>query len=110
MEFDNVLKERRSVRKYKASAVTGEQLEKLIQAAQYAPSWKNLQTSRYYVIDAPDVVANLKKECLPEFNAANVANAPALIVTTFVKNVSGYTIEGQPRNCLLYTSPSPRDS
>lgn len=42
MEFDNVLKERRSVRKYKASAVTGEQLEKLIQAAQYAPSWKNL--------------------------------------------------------------------
>ena len=98
MEFDNVLKERRSVRKYKASAVTGEQLEKLIQAAQYAPSWKNLQTSRYYVIDAPDVVANLKKECLPEFNAANVANEPALIVTTFVKNVSGYTIEGQPRN------------
>ena len=103
MEFDNVLKERRSVRKYKASAVTREQLEKLIQAAQYAPSWKNLQTSRYYVIDAPDVVANLKKECLPEFNAANVANAPALIVTTFVKNVSGYTIEGQPRNeCGYY--------
>lgn len=61
MEFDNVLKERRSVRKYKASAVTGEQLEKLIQAAQYAPSWKNLQTSRYYVIDAPDVVAILRR-------------------------------------------------
>ena len=98
MEFDNVLKERRSVRKYKASAVTGEQLEKLIEAAQYAPSWKNLQTSRYYCVLSENAVKELREKCLPEFNQANSDGAGAYIVTTFVKNVSGYTIEGQPRN------------
>ena len=49
MELQDVLNERRSIRSYDADKkVTKEQLEIIITAAILAPSWKNLQTSRYY--------------------------------------------------------------
>ena len=51
MELQDVLNERRSIRNYDADKkVTKEQLEIIINAAILAPSWKNLQTSRYYCI------------------------------------------------------------
>lgn len=51
MELQNVLNNRRSMRNYDAAKkVTKEQVETIINAAILAPSWKNLQTSRYYCI------------------------------------------------------------
>ena len=48
MELQNVLNNRRSMRNYDAAKkVTKEQVETIINAAILAPSWKNLQTSRY---------------------------------------------------------------
>lgn len=49
MELQEVLNSRRSMRSYDAEKkVTKEQLETIINAVILAPSWKNLQTSRYY--------------------------------------------------------------
>ena len=49
MDFNDVIKSRRSIRKYCAGkSVSKEQIEELIKAAAYAPSWKNSQTARYY--------------------------------------------------------------
>ena len=46
MELQAVMEKRRSIRNYNPERkVTKEQLEELIKAASYAPSWKNLQTS-----------------------------------------------------------------
>ena len=51
MELQNVLNNRRSMRNYDAAKkVTKEQVETIINAAILAPSWKNLQTSKYYCI------------------------------------------------------------
>ena len=42
MEFEQLLKERRSIRAYKKEAVSHELLEKIVTEAQQAPSWANM--------------------------------------------------------------------
>ena len=85
MELESALKKRRSIRNFKNEAVSRDSIRKMIQAAIYAPSWKNSQVSRYYVSDSPDTTREFL-DCLPEFNQKSIANAPAIIVTTVVKN------------------------
>ena len=47
MELQAVMEKRRSIRNYNPERkVTKEQLEELIKAASYAPSWKNLKPFR----------------------------------------------------------------
>lgn len=99
MELQTVLEQRRSIRAYDPGrAVDKSQVEALIQAAIYAPSWKNSQTARYYVAMSPEVTEQIKSDCLPEMNAAKVKDAPVLIVTTFVSHRSGFERDGQPTN------------
>lgn len=99
MELQDVLNERRSIRNYDADKkVTKEQLEIIINAAILAPSWKNLQTSRYYCILSDEMIKEFSDKCLPEFNQKNSEGA-ALVVTTFVKNCVGFDrLSGEPVN------------
>lgn len=99
MEFSQLLETRRSVRSYQAGkTVERAQVEEMLKAAQAAPSWKNSQTGRYYCVLSPEMVEKVRKECLPEFNQNNSANAGALIVTAFEKKRSGFTREGAAEN------------
>ncbi len=66
MELDAVLRERRSMRKYQPDRkVSREQVEEILKAATLAPSWKNSQTARYYVVMSDDMLKNVKETCLP---------------------------------------------
>ena len=49
MELTKGIFERRSIRKYEDKAVSEEQIKEILWAASNAPSWKNLQPSRYFV-------------------------------------------------------------
>lgn len=98
MELDQVLSERRSIRKYQNKAVTKEAIEKIIEAAIQAPSWKNSQTARYHVVISEPLLKEVKSTCLPEFNQQNCINAPVLITCTFVQNRSGFNKDGSPTN------------
>ena len=101
MELTKAMETRRSIRAYKAGqTVEKGALEEMVKAAQLAPSWKNSQTARYYVIATPEKLAEVREKCLPEFNQKNVADAAALIVTTFVKNRAGFDREGNADNEL----------
>lgn len=101
MELMKAMETRRSIRNFKeGQTVDKNAVEAMIQAAQLAPTWKNSQTGRYYVVMTPEKLESVKKNCLPEFNGNNVANAPVLIVTTFVKNRAGFDREGNPDNEL----------
>ncbi len=92
--LDQILGERRSIRAYDPQqSVDRKEIEQLIAAAIEAPSWKNKQTSRYHVVTSPEAKAKLMA-CLGERNQGNVADAPALVVTTFVKNIVGYDNDG----------------
>ena len=98
--FDEIIRARRSVRNYDPDKqVPHEVVEQLIAAATEAPSWKNQQTSRYHVVASPDMLARLKS-CLLSQNQQTVKDAPVLIVTTFVKGVSGFNNDGTPTNEL----------
>ena len=35
----------------------------MIRFAQMAPSWKNSQTGRYYVVMSPEMLEKVKKDC-----------------------------------------------
>ncbi|MCD7735736.1 MAG: nitroreductase family protein [Lachnospiraceae bacterium] len=100
MELQTAIENRRSIRCYDASKkVTEEELRTLIAAALQAPSWKNSQTGRYSVVYSEEKKAQVLEKCLPPFNAKNAAGAAALIVTSYVKNWSGYDREnGTPAN------------
>lgn len=99
MELQTVLESRRSIRAYDPDkTVEKSQIEEMIQAAIYAPSWKNSQTARYYVAMSQDIMEKIRTECLPEMNATKVEHAPVLIVTTFVSHRAGFERDGQPTN------------
>ena len=96
MELSVVLEERRSIRDYAEGVkITREEIEKMIYAAQQAPSWKNSQTGRYYAAISDEGVAGVRS-LLPEFNAVRTQNAAAYIVVTYQTKISGHDSEGNP--------------
>ena len=101
MEFQNVIETRRSMRKYQEGKKIDKQIvDELIKAALFAPTWKNSQTGRYYAVISDDMLLRFRNECLAEYNRNNTINASAIIVTTFVKDISGFDADGNPTNEL----------
>ena len=94
MRFDELIRARRSVRGYEA-APTREDLVKILETAKQAPSWKNWQTARSYVVESAEALEKVR-EALPGFNQ-NSSRTAALIVTTVVKDTVGFT-NGAPDN------------
>lgn len=95
MEFEKLTKERQSIRSYAEKSVPAELIEKVLRTAQAAPSWKNSQTARCYVVTS-EKYAEIRHEILPEGNAKKAKNA-VLIITAFVKDTAGFT-DGNPDN------------
>lgn len=98
MNFNELIETRRSIRKYLDKKVEKELIEQMVEAAIQAPSWKNSQTARYHVVMSDEMLAKVKAECLPVFNATNCKDAPVLIITTFVKDRAGFDRDGTPTN------------
>lgn len=94
MEFQKLVSERRSVRKY-SSAPSHEELVEILNAAQMAPSWKNSQTTRWYAIESPEKLEQIRL-ALHTINQQKVVNAD-MIVSTYVRNIAGFT-KGEPDN------------
>ncbi len=100
MNFDDVIYKRRSIRNYDANKkVSKEQILEMIKVAQQAPSWKNSQTARYYAIFNPNKLLEVR-HCLAEQNQSVTKDVNVLLVTTYVKNRSGFTREGVSENEL----------
>lgn len=101
MEFQNLVETRRSVRTFRKNiSISQGEVQEIIKCAQEAPSWKNSQTARYYVIIDQDRVDEIQRKALPEFNRNSSKNAAALIVTAFEADRSGFERDGNPANEL----------
>ena len=101
MEFTSLVESRRSIRAYKeGTTISRDDLEAMIKCAGQAPSWKNSQTGRYYVITDSQKLVQFRANTLPESNQDRSTNAAALIVTAFEKNQAGFDLEGNPDNEL----------
>ena len=98
MLFDEVVAQRRSIRAYDANKkLNKEQIAELVKCAQQAPSWKNSQTGRYYAVFASDKLTALRS-CLVPQNQIVSKDVNVLLVTTYVKNRSGFDREGIAEN------------
>lgn len=89
MQLQEAMKKRRSIRRFLNKEVCKEDLMTLISSVLLAPSWKNLETSRYVIV-CEETMLDKVKACLPAFNQENVKAAPVLIVTSFVKDTVGF--------------------
>lgn len=96
MEFTEVVKERRSVRKFINKRVEREKFESIVKIASYAPSWKNTQTTRYIFVEDRKTIKEIAENCVMgfEFNSNIIKNAPAVVVLSNIKGRCGYERDG----------------
>lgn len=100
MNFDEIVANRRSIRSYNPEKkVSKEQIFEILKTAQAAPSWKNSQTGRYYVVMNENKLQEVRAALHPQ-NQIVTQNVNVLIVATFIKNVSGFNQNGMPDNEL----------
>ena len=92
MEVIPAIKDRRSVRKYKADPIGDEDLNEVLEAARWAPSWANTQCWRFVVVRDQQTKDRLASAVKPETNRAGPAirNAPVVIVACAELGRAGY--------------------
>ncbi|MCI5722125.1 MAG: nitroreductase family protein [Firmicutes bacterium] len=96
MEAIKCIKERRSIRKFKSDKVSRDVVNEIVEAAAYAPSWKNTQITRYTVIEDEALKAKIADECVLGFkyNSSTIKAAPQLVVVSYITGRSGYEKDG----------------
>lgn len=96
MEALECIMTRRSVRQFTDQPVTKEELEQVVTLAAYAPSWKNVQSTRYIAVYDRAKLQTIADECIMNFagNQRTIANTPVLILLTTVNERSGYERDG----------------
>ena len=88
MEFKEVIRSRYSCRKYSHKAVETEKLDAILEAGRVAPTAKNLQEQRIYVLQSEDALAKIDSVTPCRFGA------PIVIAVAFDKN-NVYTYPGE---------------
>lgn len=73
----DVIKKRRSIRKYKDIPVPWDKIQHILQAGQYAPNAGNLQDWKFIVVNNPGMIKQIAKACI---NQVWIETAPVLIV------------------------------
>jgi len=96
METLQRIKERRSVRRFLDKAVDREVMTKIVEAAAWAPSWKNTQTPSFTVIDNKEIIQDIAENgCLGfDFNKKTLMQTPVLVVVSYVKGICGFERDG----------------
>ncbi len=75
MEFMEVIKARRSIRKFKSTPVSDENITQLLEAARLAPSGSNLQPWRFVIVKSPEIKEKLRHTTPYKF----AVSAPVLL-------------------------------
>jgi len=88
MSVLNLIKERRSIRKYKGDAIPEYVLQRILEAVRLAPSAKNLQPWRFIVVKDRILKNNLAEACNYQ---SFMASAPLIVVACAF-----------PENCYAY--------
>lgn len=97
MDIFQVISDRRSIRKYKDIPVEQEKIERILNAARLAPSWKNTQCWRFLVLTKPEQREKVLT-AFPDDNPGKkaIAMAPVVIV------VCGNPAESDVENGINY--------
>lgn len=93
----HVIKGRRSIRRYQAREVPEEKLERVLEAARWAPSWANTQCWHFVVMQDQALKQKIQ-EAVSSRNPSSLAivNAPILLVVCAQLKRSGYYNDKYP--------------
>ena len=91
MEFDEVIRNRYACKKFDGKAVEREKLDAILEAGRLAPTAKNLQEQRIYVVQSESGLAKIDKLTPCRYGAKTVA------VVAFDRN-NVFTYPGGTRN------------
>nr|MBF0223476.1 nitroreductase family protein [Desulfobulbaceae bacterium] len=91
MDAITMIKERRSVRKFKNEKVDRETMKEIVSVSRWAPSWANTQIARYTLVDDKATIKKLATDGVKGFvyNIKTLENAKGVAVLSFVKGKSG---------------------
>ena len=91
MDAITMIKERRSVRKFKNEKVDRETMKEIVSISRWAPSWANYQIARYTLVDDETTIKRLATDGVKGFvyNVNTLKNAQGVAVLSFVKGKSG---------------------
>jgi nitroreductase len=91
MDAITMIKERRSVRKFKNEKVDRETMKEIVSISRWAPSWANYQIARYTLVDDEATIKKLATDGVKGFvyNVKTLENAKGVAVLSFVKGKSG---------------------
>lgn len=97
MDALTMIKERRSVRKFKDEKIDRELVNEIIGLANYSPTWGHSQEIRYTVLDDAATIEKLAVEGMNGFthNVNIVKGAPAVAILSVVKGKSGRSPKGE---------------
>ena len=96
MNTVDCIKTRRSIRNYKEEQIPQDVINEVVELARFAPSWKNTQIARYYVVQNPELKQKIAESCVMGFtyNTGTLTKAPALVVLAYVEKRSGFERDG----------------
>lgn len=80
MDFNALVKERYSCKKYDGRAIAKEQLESILEAGRLAPTAKNLQGQHIYVLQSAEIFEKLDMVTPCRYNA------PTVLAVTYDEN------------------------
>ncbi len=78
MTLSEILKKRRSVRKFDGRAVPRETLEKILALTLTAPSSKNTRSTRFMVVDKPELLEKISE--MRDFGSAFLKDVPCAVL------------------------------
>lgn len=90
-ELAEIIRQRRSIRRYEEKAVSDEVIQQILEAVQWAPSWTNCQCREVIVVTDAVVKEKLQQTLAPKNPATKaVTNAPVLLILCGKVGVSGF--------------------
>jgi len=99
MDTVECIETRRSTRSFLDTPVEKALIEKLVFEAQFAPTWKNSQTTRFTAVTDKALLSEIGG-ALPSFNAAVLKSTPLLFAVSAVTKRSGFDRDGTPTTIL----------
>lgn len=72
MEFEKVIRERTAIRKFKDEQIKKEELDSILEAGRLAPTAKNIQPQKIYVVQSKEGIEKIDKASPCRYNAPTV--------------------------------------
>lgn len=91
MEFYDVIKKRRSIRKYKNTPIPEESLRKIMEAVDMAPTACNRQPFKFFLITNAELKARIGKSYYKPY----LAEAPMVVVVAGDENAAWHRPDGE---------------